>query len=118
VWHKHFSGQSKHPIQVDVSPQVFVFVVAFCAAAIALWFDRRLEARTPRTVTWTLVHLGGSLVALQVMPQLVALVVADTQDPLRKVAATLFVLLPVLTYAWLSALWLLRLLQRSAQLRL
>jgi hypothetical protein len=85
---------------------------------MALWFDRRLEAWTPRTVTWTLVHLGGSMLALQVMPQLVTLVVAGSQDPLRKVVATLFVLLPVLTYSWLSALWLLKLLQRSAQLRL
>jgi hypothetical protein len=85
---------------------------------MALWFDRRLEAWTPRTVTWTLVHLGGSMLALQVMPQLVMLVVAGSQDPLRKVVATLFVLLPVLTYSWLSALWLLKLLQRSAQLRL
>ena len=85
---------------------------------MALWVDVKLESRTPRTATWTFVHLGGAMLALQMMPLLVVLVVADTEAPARKVAATLFVLLPVLTYCWLSAIWLLKLMQRAAQLRL
>ena len=87
------------------------------AALLALWSDVKLEPRTPRTAMWTFVHLVGSMLALQVMPLLVAWVVADTDDPARKLTATLFVLLPALTYCWLSAIWLLKLMQRAAQLR-
>jgi hypothetical protein len=101
-----------------MSAQEFLLVVALGAAAIALWLDVKLPSRGPRTVTWTVVHLCGSIFALQVMPQLVALVVADSDQASRKVAATLLVLLPVLTYCWLSTIWLLKLVQRSAQPRL
>ncbi len=95
-----------------------VYVVALAAAAIALWLDVRLAARTPRSATWTIFHLGGSMVALMVMPQLILLVVGGNEEPARKLAATMLVVLPVLTYFWLSALWLLRFLQRATQLRL
>ena len=102
----------------EMSAQEFVLVLAFAAAAIALWFDVRLASRTPRSATWTLAHLGVSILAIQVMPQLVTLVVGGAQDPARKIAAALFVVLPVFTYFWLSAIWLLRLMQRASQLRL
>ena len=101
-----------------MSAQALVYVVALGAAAIALWLDVRLAARTPRSATWTFFHLGGSMVALVVMPQLILFVVGGTEEPVRKLAATMLVVLPVLTYFWLSALWLLKLLQRAAQLRL
>jgi hypothetical protein len=100
-----------------VSAQAFIAVVALGAAAIALWVDIRLQSRTPRTLIWTVAHLAGAIAALQVMPGLVTLVVADSDAPARKVAATLLVLLPVLTYCWLSAIWMLKLMQRSAHLR-
>ena len=58
------------------------------------------------------------MLALMVMPQLILFVVGSAEEPARKLAATMLVVLPVLTYFWLSALWLLRLLQRAAQLRL
>jgi hypothetical protein len=52
------------------------------------------------------------------MPLLVTLVVGGSEDPARKVAATLLVLLPVLTYCWLSAIWFMKLVQRATQFRL
>ena len=100
-----------------MSAQQLVLVVAIGAAAIAIWCDRRLGSRGPRSVIWTLAHVGASLLALQVMPQVITLVVTSSADPSRAVAATLFVLLPVLTYVWLSALWLMKLVQRATQLR-
>ena len=87
------------------------------AAAIAMWLDVRLERRTPRTVTWTVMHTAGSILALQLLPQLVTLVVAGSDSPARKIAAVLAVLLPVLIYCWLAAIWLLKLVQRAAHLR-
>ncbi len=66
---------------------------------------------------WTLSHMLMAIIALQVMPKLIVLVVAGSESPPRKIAAVLTVLLPVLTYTWLSAIWLLKLAQRSARLR-
>jgi hypothetical protein len=100
-----------------VSAQGLVLAVAVGAAAIAMWLDFRLERRTPRTVTWTFVHTAGSILALQLMPRLITLVVAGSDSPLRKIAAVLMVLLPVLIYCWLAAIWLLKLVQRAAHLR-
>ena len=97
--------------------QGLVVAVAVGAAALALWLDFRLDARTPRTLGWVFVNTAGSILALQVMPQLLALVVAGSDSPVRKLIAVMVVLLPVLTYCWLAAIWLLKLVQRSARLR-
>ena len=93
-------------------------MVAVGGATIALWLDVRLAARTPRSAAWTFFHLGTSMLGLAVMPQLIVFMVGDAEEPARKLAATMLVVLPVLTYFWLSAIWLLKLMQRAAQLRL
>ena len=100
-----------------MSAQGLIVVVAMGAAAIALWLDVRLERRTPRSMTWTFFHTAGSILALQVMPQLITLIVAGSDSPVRKIAAVLMVVLPVLVYCWLAAIWLLKLVQRAAHLR-
>lgn len=96
--------------------QGLVLVVAVGAAAIAVWLDVRLDRRTPRTVTWTFVHIAFAILALQTMPRLIVFV-AGSESPGRKVAAVLAVLLPILTYSWLATIWLLKLVQRAAHLR-
>jgi hypothetical protein len=100
-----------------VSTQGLLLAVALGAAALAMWLDVRLEPRTPRTVTWTLAHTAGSLMALQALPGLLVLVVAGGDSPARKIGAVMLVLLPVLTYCWLAAIWLLKLVQRAAHMR-
>jgi len=100
-----------------VDAQGFVTVAALGAGAIALWLDARLEPLTPRTVGWTFIHTAGAILALKLMPQLILIVVAGSESPLRKIAALLVVLLPALVYSWLAAIWLLKLLQRAAHLR-
>jgi hypothetical protein len=100
-----------------MSAQGLVYAVALGAAAMAVWVDVRLESRTPRSVKWTLSHLFVAMVALQVMPKLLTVVVAGSDSPVRKITAVLMVLLPVLTYTWLAAIWLLKLVQRAAHMR-
>ena len=79
-----------------------VLVFALAAGALALWLDMRLEERAPRTITWAFVHTAAAIMALQLMPQLMVLII---------------VLLPALVYAWLATIWLLKLVQRAAHLR-
>jgi hypothetical protein len=100
-----------------VSVSQFILVVAVGAAAIALWLDVRLDARTPRTVGWTFIHTAGAIFGLTLMPKLVALIVAGTDSPARKLIAVVAVLIPAFTYCSLAAIWLLKLVQRHAHLR-
>jgi membrane glycosyltransferase len=107
----------KHSDEKVMTAQELVLAIAIGAAAVALWLDARLESRTPSTAAWTAVHLCASTLALSVMPLFVKLLVAGTGGPVRVIAAVLVLVLPVFTYCWLSAIWLLRLLQGATRVR-
>ena len=94
-----------------------VLALAMGAGAIALWLDARFKARGPLTVRRTFAHVAVSMLFLQLSPALVVLVVAAGESPARKMIALFVVLLPALVYVWLSSIWLLKLLQRSAHMR-
>jgi hypothetical protein len=100
-----------------VTTQGLILAVAFGAGAIALWLDVRFKERSPRTATRTIAHVVVSLIFLQLSPALVMLVVAAGESPARKMVAIFAVLLPALSYVWLSSIWLLKLLQRAAHMR-
>ena len=100
-----------------MTTQGLVLAVAVGAGAIALWLDVRFKARSPQTVVRTLAHMAVSLLFLQLSPALVVLVVAAGESPARKMIAIFAVLLPALSYVWLSSIWLLKLLQRTARMR-
>jgi hypothetical protein len=100
-----------------VSTEQFVVVVAVGAALLAIWLDVRLETHTPRSVSWTFIHTAGAIFGLSVMPHLIALIVAGSDSPVRKLIAVMAVLLPALIYCSLAAIWLLKLVQRHAHLR-
>jgi hypothetical protein len=100
-----------------VTTQGLILAVAIGAGAIALWLDVRFKERGPQTVLRTLAHVAVSLLCLQISPALVVLVVAAGESPARKMVAIFAVLLPALSYAWLSSIWLLKLLQRAAHMR-
>jgi hypothetical protein len=101
-----------------MSAQGLVLAVALGGAVLAVWLDARLESRAPSTATWIAVHLFAALVALKLMAPLVNFMVAGTDQPSRRMAAVLLVVLPAFTYLWLSAIWLLRLIRRAAQPRI
>ena len=94
-----------------------VLVFALAAGVLALWLDTRLEEHAPRTFTWAFVHTAAAIMALQLMPRLMVLVVAGSDSPARKMLGVFVVLLPVLVYAWLATIWLLKMVQRAAHLR-
>ena len=101
----------------SVTTQGLVLAVAVGAGAIALWLDVRFKERSPQTAMRTFAHLAVSLLFLQLSPALVVLVVAAGESPARKMVAIFAVLLPALSYVWLSSIWLIKLLQRSAHMR-
>jgi hypothetical protein len=107
----------KHSGEQVMTAQELVVAIAIGAAAVALWLDARLKSRKPASTAWIAVHLFASVLALSVMPLFVKLVVAGTGEPVRVIAAVLLLVLPAFTYCWLSAIWLLRLLQDATRIR-
>jgi hypothetical protein len=91
--------------------------VALGAGALAIWLDVRFGSRGPRTMAGTFGHLGGALLTLKLSTSGIVFIVAGSDSPARKMLAIFVALLPPLVYGWLSSIWLLKLLQRSAHLR-
>jgi hypothetical protein len=91
-----------------------MLVTAFAAGLLALWVDARLEGRTPQSMMGTFVHVPISAFIVTMSPKLILIVVGGTESPVRKMAALLLAFLPALVYAWLSSIWMLKLLQRAA----
>jgi hypothetical protein len=94
-----------------------LLVVALAAGGLALWLDVRFASKGPRTPAGTFGHLAGALLALKLSTSGIVLIVAGSDSPGRKMLALFVALLPPLIYGWLSSIWLLKLLQRSAHLR-
>jgi hypothetical protein len=99
-----------------MSVQSLVLATAVGAGAIALWLDTRLAARTPRTWSTAVVHLGLSLCGLNLTPSLLGILVDDS-SPLSKMAGLFAIVLPLLTYVFLSSIWLIKQFHSALRLR-
>jgi hypothetical protein len=96
--------------------QGLVLAVAIGAGAIALWLDLRLASKAPRTFRSVLAHLGLSFCAFNLAPVLLRTLVDDT-SPLSKMVGLFAVVLPLLTYAFLSSIWLIKQFHSALRLR-
>jgi hypothetical protein len=100
-----------------VMAHAFLLEFALGSAALAVWIDARFSARTPETARTTLLHVGVAVLAVQLMPPAVRAIVGGDYSPERKMAAAFVAALPILTYAWLASIWVLKLVQRVHRLR-
>jgi hypothetical protein len=98
-----------------MSGQAVVLLNGVGAALLALWLEVRF-GHGPRTVRATLTNAGAALLLTRCLPILLTAAVGDGQSQARKMAGILLVMLPGLTYIWLSSIWLMKLAQRRAHL--
>jgi hypothetical protein len=96
--------------------QALIPAVAVGAAAIALWLHVRLAGRAPQAQRPIALHLALSLCLLNLAPMFLAAVVHDSSG-LSKMAGLLGIVLPLLTYVFLSSIWVIKQLQSSLRLR-
>ena len=91
-----------------------VFAVVFLAgaAALALWVETRWPSLAPTSLGRAAVHVAVAAVALVlVLPPGMDLVGAGGSEPAR-LTAIFAVALPILTYALLTSVWVLKVAQR------
>ncbi len=88
-----------------LSTGTFVLVLTVAAALLALWTDARLPRLAPASLKRVLVHVAFAFVTLQLLSGVAASVTLYL--------ALFGIVLPTLTYAFLTAIWFIRIAQRT-----
>lgn len=92
-----------------MNPAILIVSFLVGCALVAFWVERRFPDLAPRTMRGTLVHVGATLVAAQLLAPLVINLV--TGSPRLTLLAVFAVAFPALTYSLLVAIWVMKLLQ-------
>lgn len=90
------------------------FVVTYLAGAagIAFWLDVRLRRFAPADVRWAMAHLVVAAVANELLDAHLGAYVASSV-PHGTMVAILGVILPLVVYAALATIWVLRIARRA-----
>jgi hypothetical protein len=98
---------------------VAAFVLTYLAGAVAVafWVDRRFPRLAPRDLRIAALHLVAAGAGNQLLDATLARIVAHSV-PHGAVAAVMGVVFPLVVYACLAALWMLRIAQRALSGRL
>ena len=92
-----------------MSNGTFVLVLAAGAALIAAWCHVRFPSLAPERLGRTVLHLAIAVVAISLAP--------NAASSHSAFVALFAVMLPVLVYAFLSTIWMLRLAQTALGVR-
>jgi hypothetical protein len=84
-----------------MSNGTFVLALAAGAGLLAVWIDVRFPSLAPERLGRTLLHAGAAMLVLQLLPVVL-------ESGLNLWAAIFGLALPVLSYALLTTLWMLR----------
>ncbi|MFL5969351.1 MAG: hypothetical protein ACJ74L_07135 [Gaiellaceae bacterium] len=90
----------------------FVVVLVIASAVLAFWLGARFPDLGPTTLAWSVLHLFLGVAAIHAIPGLTDVVVAVSRQAARFVVP-FGIGLPLFTYAFLTGLWVLRLIHRS-----
>jgi len=95
----------------------FPLTLAVGAFLLATWVDVRFDGRRPATPRRRTVHIVASCILLQLATVGTGVLVPEAAGAARRLTALFLVLLPLLVYAFLSALWLIRTIAESGLAR-
>jgi hypothetical protein len=90
------------------------FVIAYLAgaAAVAFWIDVRFRRFAPSDLRWAMAHLVAATIANELLDASLGGFVASSL-PQGSLIAILGVILPLVVYAALAAIWVLRIAHRA-----
>ena len=89
-----------------LSPQQFLVVFALATAVIAMWLHMRFPDYGPGSYSGVTVHLVVAVIGANVLVPAAFKLASSTPEVL---VATFGVALPLVTYMFLSGIWLIRL---------
>ena len=88
---------------------LFLILFAVGSAGIAWWIDTRFPALGPESLRAAVIHVGVSVVVAQlIVPAGLHFIVGYGSQPIT-LAAVFGIALPALTYSFLAAIWVLKL---------
>jgi hypothetical protein len=94
-----------------VSTGVYTLLFLAGAASLALWVNLRAARFAPEKMRDTLLHVGASMVACRIISPMIGGLLTGTQRPELRLTAVIGIALPALTYALLSLVWVIVLIQ-------
>lgn len=98
---------------------ILAVATVVAGALLAGWIFARYPQRAPSEIRPALTHMGASLAVFYVArPLLMPMLYGVLGSPAQQWALLFLLLLPPLTYRFLSTIWLLNLLQQAARGRL
>jgi hypothetical protein len=89
------------------------FVVCFLvgSGAVALWLDNRFPSLAPESFKATFLHVGGTIVAAQLLSPLALHFLGGSR--LATLLVVFLAVFPALTYSLIVAIWLLKLMTNA-----
>jgi len=94
-----------------VSTGLYAVLFLSGAVSLALWVNTRAARFAPEKVRACLIHAGVALVACRLFSPIIGGMLTGTGRPELRFIAVIGVALPALTYALLSFVWLVLLIQ-------
>lgn len=85
-----------------MSAEAFVVCMGLGAAALAIWFDVRFPRLAPTNIRSALIRVGAAFAILQIP------VIAVDEPAIAEFALVFGLYLPMLTYAFLAAVWMVK----------
>lgn len=94
---------------------VGVFIVAFAlgSALLALWIDQRFPRLAPQTLRAALLHVGASVVVAQLVVPAGMGALDTATSAVARLSGLFGIGLPALTYSFLAAVWIMKVLHRT-----
>jgi hypothetical protein len=95
-----------------VSPHSFTLILFFASAALALWVGLRFPGVGPSTPAFAALHMLAGFAAIRAIPGLTQAVVSLGGKAVPFIVS-FGIFLPLMTYTFLTGLWVMRLIQRT-----
>jgi hypothetical protein len=95
-----------------MSPHSFALILLLAAAALALWLGIRFPEVGPSTLPYAALHMLAGFAAVRAIPGLTNVVTAMGGRAVPFIVS-FGIFLPLMTYTFLTGLWVMRLIQRT-----
>jgi hypothetical protein len=102
---------------MPLSSIALVSVIVLGAALLALWIEVRFTELGPKSSRARFAHFAAGMLLVGLLPQAMRLLLAPDDSPVAAMLALFLVFLPSMTYSFLGAIWLLKLLQSAMPAR-